>query len=256
MGGRASIAALLAAATLMQPAASARAAGVVDLPVSFAVQNTNTSAVPCPSDGRAYTVRGHLTAPASAFAAPGAVAVYLTGLETGEWNWRLTAVPGYDWPVEMARAGETSLTLDLLGYGQSGHPPGYASCYGSQADVVHQVVADLRAGRYRAPTATPPRFDRVVLVGHDVGGAFAAIATDRLRVRDIHVPVLLAIGADDKIFTQDGWAQQRELYAGSRDVTALSLAATGHYPMLERAAPRFRALVAGWLDRSGFGASR
>ena len=340
MGRRASTAVLLALAALMQLAAPARAEDVVDLSVSFAVHNTNTSAVPCTSDGRAYTVRGHLTRPA---AASGAVAVYLPGLDTGEWNWRLTAVPGYDWSLEMARAGETSLTLDPLGYGASGHPPGSAICYGSQADVVHQVVSELRAGRYEAGRAAPPHFRRVVLVGHDAGGAFAqieaysyrdvdalvvatwadqgqtpllleranragavcaaggggyfymerpaeyradlfddvdpsvfqaflrlrepnpcgemstalaAIATDRVRVREIRVPVLLAIGADDKIFTRAGWAQQRGLYAGSRDVTAVSLAGTGHYPMLERSAPRFRALVAGWLDRRGLGVRR
>jgi pimeloyl-ACP methyl ester carboxylesterase len=336
LSSRAWIAALLAAAALTQLATPARARGVVELPVSFAVHNTNTSAVPCPSDGRRYTVRGHLTPPTGA--APGAVAVYLTGLDTGEWNWRLTAVPGYDWAREMARAGETSLTLDMLGYGASGHPDGSESCYGSQADVTHQVISELRAGHYRVDGARPVRFDRVVLVGHDVGGAFAqieaysyrdvdglvvatwadqgqtpllleranragavcatngggyfymeqpaeyradlfdnvdpsvfdaflgrrepnpcgymstalaAIATDRLRVPDIHVPVLIAIGADDKIFTHDGWEQQRGLYSGSRDVTAATIPDTGHYPMLERSVPRFRALVAGWLARRG-----
>lgn len=81
----------------------------------------------------------------------------------------------------------------------------------------------------------------------------AAIAVDQVRVRDIHVPVLLAIGAEDRIFTRSGWSQQRDLYAGSADVTAVTLPDTGHYPMLERIAPRFRAVVASWLDRRGLG---
>lgn len=270
--------------------------------------------------------------------------MYLTGLETGEWNWRLTSVAGYDWPARMAAAGDASLTIDMLGYGASGRPSGDFACYGSQADVVHQLVASLRSGRYHLDGGAPVAFDHVVLIGHDVGGAIAqieaysyrdvdalvvatwadqgqtpllderaarasavctgggdpaqptyffmerddeyradlfydadpavvaafgrlrernpcgymssalpAIATDVARLREIHVPVLLAIGANDKIFTQAGWEQERNWYSGSRDVTAVSLPGTGHYPMLERTAPRFRALVAAWLARRGLG---
>lgn len=39
------------------------------------------------------------------------------------------------------------------------------------------------------------------------------------------------------------------------DVGAVSLASTGHYPMLERTAPQLRALVATWLSRRGFSAT-
>jgi pimeloyl-ACP methyl ester carboxylesterase len=81
----------------------------------------------------------------------------------------------------------------------------------------------------------------------------AAIGIDLARLGEVHVPVLLAIGAQDKIWTQDGWAQQRGHFTGTSDVTAASLADTGHYVMLERTAPQLRALVAGWLARRGFG---
>src|SRR5688500_6231332 len=80
---------------------------IADIPVSFKVVNSNTSGVPCASDGRTYTVRGHLTGPSSALAGPHAslVTVYLTGWEAGEWNWRFRDVAGYDHPAELARLG-------------------------------------------------------------------------------------------------------------------------------------------------------
>src|SRR5947207_3264837 len=39
---------------------AARADGIAVRNVSFRVQNTNTSGVPCPSDNAGYTVHGHL----------------------------------------------------------------------------------------------------------------------------------------------------------------------------------------------------
>src|SRR4051812_20382129 len=81
---------------------AARAADVVDVPVSFEVKNTNTSQYPCPSDGAEYVVRGHLTGPRQAITgpAPRAVTLYYYGYDSGEWNWRFRAVPGYDYASE------------------------------------------------------------------------------------------------------------------------------------------------------------
>src|SRR6266480_3482607 len=124
-----SCASLALFALLCGPASGARAAPaphVVELPVAFQLQNTDTSGAACPADGNGYTVRGHITGPRSLLTgrAPRSIAVYLTGLDTGEWNWRLTDVPGYNWPLELAQQGQTSLTLDMLGYGTSGRPNG------------------------------------------------------------------------------------------------------------------------------------
>ena len=84
--------------------------------------------------------------------------------------------------------------------------------------------------------------------------AAPAIVTNLSRLGEIHVPVLLSIGAQDQIWTQDGWAQQKDHFTGSHDVTAVPIPNAGHFPMLERVAPQLRALVATWLSRRGFGA--
>ena len=45
--------------------ASAFAQDTIELPVSFQVVNSNTSLAPCVSDGRSYTIRGHISGPES-----------------------------------------------------------------------------------------------------------------------------------------------------------------------------------------------
>src|SRR5436305_2853309 len=138
------------------PSASARPhpPRVVSLPVAFRVVNSNTSAAPCSSDGAAYTVRGHLIGPRSALSngRGGAITAYLYGYEGGEWNWDLRSPPGYAYANQMARRGHVSLTLDELGYGKSDRPAdGNGICVGSEADMTHQIIEQLRHGSYRPP---------------------------------------------------------------------------------------------------------
>src|SRR5437899_7931640 len=89
-----------------------RAAGIVDLPVSFHVRNANTSRLGCPSDGARYTVRGRLVAPSAALAGAGprAVTVYVHGFNFGGVStFDLRVVPAYDYAAKMAGLGQTSL---------------------------------------------------------------------------------------------------------------------------------------------------
>src|SRR3954471_13903950 len=315
------------------PAAPAHAVGpIADVPVAFRVQNTNTSQVPCASDGATYVVRGHLTGPRAAIedAAHSTVTLYYEGFESGEWNWRFRRVPGYDYAAELAKLGHASVTIDQVGYGASGHPEGWLTCFGAQADIAHQIIQQLRRRG----------FQKVVLAGHDIGGAMAEIeaysyhdvdglmlftwqdqgqtpyllqtfadanarcaaagdpayvyfpqledwpllmpnsdpavlagaVASRLRnpcglvsgappagffngapsetgrgLSTIEVPVLLVLGALDPVFTREGFEQQRGHFSGSPDVTSVLMDGTGHFEMLDRNAPRFRALVADWL---------
>src|SRR5262245_6705174 len=110
------LAALISVLSLAAPAvpmaAAAPGEGIVDRAITFSVRNANTSGVPCGTDGRTYTVHGHLTGPARALAGRTATsaALYLHGLELGEWFWRFGAVPGYDHVREMAERGHVSVT--------------------------------------------------------------------------------------------------------------------------------------------------
>ena len=316
--------------------------------VSFRVRNTNTSRVPCASDGAGYTVRGHLVGPTSQLAggANRAVTLYYHGLGFGEFFWRFQAVQGYDFSSMLAARGQVSLVVDRLGYGASDKPPGTMSCYGSQADVAHQMVGALRTGAYTAADRAAPRFGKVVLAGHsgsgftveneaysykDIagliivgfadGGAsplaisnagqtqmvcttggqqvygnsgpsgyayFGQTARDfqqgvfdntdpsviaaatALRSRDpcgetgsavstgaantagdgeVTVPVLIVEGDHDAYFPPPAATEQRSLFTGSADVTAITLANTGHALTLGRTAPQFATTIADWLTK-------
>jgi pimeloyl-ACP methyl ester carboxylesterase len=140
---------------------------IVDEPVSFAVHNVNRSQVPCPTDGREYQVAAHLVGPASGLhAAQRSLTIYVHGGFIGERLWRLP-VPGYDHAYEMALLGHVSVTLDMLGMGHSGLPDGRLTCIGGDADVIHQVIGQLRAGSYNAGKS--PSFQRIALAGLSAG---------------------------------------------------------------------------------------
>ena len=144
----------------------------VNQPVSFVVQNVNKTAVPCGGDSKTYTVRGHLTGPASVLGTAESTSgtLYLHGLELGEWFWQLP-VDGFNHAEELAKRGHVSVTIDRLGYGASDHESGYQSCVGTHATIAHQIVQQLRAGTYGGELH--PKFARVALAGHSLGGAIA-----------------------------------------------------------------------------------
>ena len=170
--------------------AAAGAAKVTSLPVAFQVKNTNTTPVPCTPDGATYTVRGHLTGPAAALKPSRArrlgVMLYLHGLGVAEWLWNFP-LARYSHARAMARAGHVSVTIDRLGYGSSDKPPsGKAVCIGSQADIAHQILGQLRSGSYGSPSL---RFKRVGLAGHSASGQIAI--TEASTYRDVKALVVV-----------------------------------------------------------------
>jgi pimeloyl-ACP methyl ester carboxylesterase len=320
--------------------------------VSFTIYNINRSAVSCPVDGKTYQIQGQIVGPSWAMrpgAAQRAITLYLHGLGGGQVIWRFDAVPNYDFALGMARLGQVSLAIDLLGHGASGHPYGFDSCLGGQADIAHQLVQALRAGAYSVLSGgTPVAFSRVALAGLSSGGAIAqleaysfrdvdalavfsdadqdvstavvsaltemgqvcqaggqpsggpgtpggyayfaqttqelqallfynadprvesvitsirtkdpcgdmgslgaVIGADQANLPTVTVPVLLVYGANDAILLPQAGGDQRQRYTGSKDVTLVTLAATGHILPLERTAPEFRAVVAHWLWQRG-----
>jgi pimeloyl-ACP methyl ester carboxylesterase len=213
------LALLCAIVTFGSAPASAAGQSIVDLPVSFAVHNTNTSRDPCFSDGANYTVKGHISAPQGSLATGhgDVITIYLYGYEGGEWNWHLKGFPGYDHAAEMAKLGHVSLTIDELGYGASGRPQdGNLTCQGAEADITHQIIQMLRIGTYKLGSGRGVDFKKIVLAGHDIGGQVADI--EAYSYSDIDG--LLIVTFADQGFTQ--WIIERAAVAANDWCTASS----------------------------------
>lgn len=147
---------------------------ILEIPVEFTVQNINRSRVPCAADLGVYTVSGFLVTPTPI---PEGVTLYAHGgFLPGQPVFRFKPLPEYDYGIQMARRGHASLILDRLGYGISQKPErGWASCIGSQADILHQIVEALRGGGYVANGRLSHTFNRVALGGHSIGGLIAPV---------------------------------------------------------------------------------
>lgn len=157
-------------------ASEARTA-VIRMPVTFRVTNVNRSDLPCPSDGRSYTVAGRVIAPRSVLAARSRSAtLYLHEFGWGRFFWKFPS-PELNYARQQAKDGHASIVIDRIGYDRSSHPPGTGTCLGSQADVANQVVNQLKSGGYEARNGRPVRFRRVAVGGHSAGGAIAELAT-------------------------------------------------------------------------------
>lgn len=146
--------------------------------VSFTVQNVNRSKIPCEADGQTYTVRGHITGPQAELENPSSVTLFLHGLSYGEFFTNYDAQPDYNFAQKQAAAGNVTVTIDRLGYDSSDKPAGMGICFGSRADIAHQIVDQLRSGQYGMGdgTSSIPAFGDVVLAGHSVGGIIAQAA--------------------------------------------------------------------------------
>ncbi|GAA1792369.1 hypothetical protein GCM10009795_042540 [Nocardioides hankookensis] len=167
---------------LVVPApATAAPPRVVSRAVSFDVENTNATTALCLPDNESYRLHARLVGPARAIegrSGPLRINVLVHDEGTGSWSWHLRGrgLRGYDYATRLAERGETSLVIDRLGYGASGHPT--STCLGAQADVLHQVVQHLRSGRYDFADprlGSTPAAAHVVTHGLGLGAAIAQV---------------------------------------------------------------------------------
>jgi pimeloyl-ACP methyl ester carboxylesterase len=205
---------LVVVLALLAPASASAKTRPASYPVSFTVTNVNRSAVPgvpCSPDGGTYTVVGHLSGPrkllTTAKRKPRAVTLYLHGLGLGEWLWNFTPEPAYNYVVNQATQGHVSVSVDRIGYGASGHPPGLASCIGSQADVAHQIVQQLRAGSYTVTGTKALAFRKVALVGHSAAGAIATV--EAYSFGDVKALSIVGFAANNQQFGSDQFGYER-----------------------------------------------
>ena len=147
----------------------------------FEVENTNASSIACLPDDDTYELRGRLIGPAADLGGVGGplrVNVLVHDIGTGAWFWNLRAHRSYDYATKLAKKGETTLVLNRLGYSPSLLRDGRKTCIGAHADMLHQVVQQLRSGTYSytdPADGTTPAAAKVVTQGHGVGGLIAQV---------------------------------------------------------------------------------
>jgi pimeloyl-ACP methyl ester carboxylesterase len=196
---------------VMPTLAEARFARIGSFPVTFQIQNTDRSKLVCGTDGASYQIKGHITGPKaklprSSRAKKAYVTLYLHGLSFGEWFWNPTSAAAatlpssVDYVRRQAEAGHVSVTIDRLGYDASGHPDGFKSCLGGQADIAHQVIQQLRSGSYSITGRAPIRFRHIALAGHSIGGEIALI--EAYSFRDIDALAVISFSYQNLPFAQ------------------------------------------------------
>ena len=150
---------IAAIALVVSTAPTAEAATVVKRPVSFEVTN--------PLDpGSAYTVKGFLYQRSDQARCSSSVTLLVHGLSYGAFAWDFN-IKGKTISVarELAAAGYPAVAIDLPGYGASGKPNGYTLTVQSYAEMVGEIVGDLRED-----------FSHVGILGHSAGTEISELA--------------------------------------------------------------------------------
>jgi pimeloyl-ACP methyl ester carboxylesterase len=159
---------LTVAATATVAVAVVVGLGLVVTGTAAADQGSGGTSSVLPTDEH-VTVRGHLTGPASRLEhdrVDGTLYSHGDGYDESFWRYRKDK--NYDFSDDMAGRGHISVTIDRLGYGDSDKPNGNGICFGTEADVLHQIIGQLRDGTYSGKHT--PRFDKIGLVGHSASG--------------------------------------------------------------------------------------
>jgi len=116
--------------------------------------------------------------------------------------------------------GQVSVTVTRLGYSGSGKPDGNRICFGSEADITHQIIGQLRSGKYdthpagrRAVAGRP--VVRIGLAGHSAGG-FVAMA-EAYSYHDIDALAVIGSGEFVSLRMPQAVAAQQARCATSSD---------------------------------------
>jgi pimeloyl-ACP methyl ester carboxylesterase len=128
-----------------------------------------------------------------------------------------------------------------------GNPPGHAPFGQSDADFQALMFHDADPKAVAAVTAM-----RNPEPCGDDASLLAAIATDVREVPTITVPALLLIGENDAVFPPPALESQHRLFAGSHDVTAVTIPDTGHALTVERSTGVTQDAVISWLCGHAF----
>jgi pimeloyl-ACP methyl ester carboxylesterase len=182
-----------AAIAILASSGGSSAKAMVDVPVQFTVHDIDRSPLKCRPTGATYQVQGRLIEPGSG--GRSAVTLYLSGvIFSGEFEFH-NQVSGYNWARAMAAQGQSSLVIDRVGYGRTVPYPadGRSVCLGTQADMVHQIIGDLRDGRFTVRGSSgvhASSFPHVALAGYSIGGVIAEL--EAASFKDVDALILLS----------------------------------------------------------------
>lgn len=105
----------------------------------------------------------------------------------GMWDFQYNP-ENYSYTRYMNRAGYATLAIDLLGSGNSSHPPGFLEAQTETLlQTVHQVLGRLRSGDILGEPV-----EKIALVGHSLGGMIGVGLADKYP-EDVDVLVLLGV---------------------------------------------------------------
>jgi pimeloyl-ACP methyl ester carboxylesterase len=104
--------------------------------------------------------------------------------------------------------------------------------YNADARVIDAAAAQQNANPCGVIRSTPP----------------GALVEDRMHAAQIRVPVLIVFGDEDQlVWSRQGEEEQQSHFSGSPDASTVFIPEAGHFPMLERTAPLFDAVMSSWL---------
>jgi pimeloyl-ACP methyl ester carboxylesterase len=128
---------------------------------------------------------------------PSAVQLLVHGGTYNRAYWDLPYQPDqYSYQRDMAKHGYATFAVDVLGAGQSSHPLSLPLTVWAEAEALHEVIGQLRAGAVGGV-----HFGKVVIVGHSVGSGI--VASEASTYQDVdgviltgvtHIPSLPALG--------------------------------------------------------------
>jgi len=117
-------------------------------------------------------VSGELCATEDELSTGGTVQLLIHGAAYNHGYWDFGIVNGveYSYARDVAAHGFPTFALDLIGAGDSSHPPSDQVTNEVTAYVAHQIVQGLRSGSANGTTlGLPVPFAKVIIVGHSLG---------------------------------------------------------------------------------------
>ena len=125
-----------------------------------------------PGTPASYTVSGELCATEDELSTGGTVQLLIHGAAYNHTYWDFGTVNGiqYSYARDVAAHGFPTFALDLIGAGNSSHPPSNQVTNEVTAYVAHQIVQGLRSGSVNgSPLGLRVPFSKVIIVGHSLG---------------------------------------------------------------------------------------